>query len=136
MHIALKKGSKIYLNGAVIRVDRKVNIELLNEATFLLESNMMDADEANTPLKQIYYVLQSAMLRPNSASSVNRLLRVMTDALEHTATPERSGSMDDVTRMCADGRYYDALKRLRTIMNDQSVKGAPSIAKRTIGVSK
>ena len=38
LKISLKPNEKIYLNGAVIRVDRKTTIELLNETQFLLES--------------------------------------------------------------------------------------------------
>ncbi len=124
MHIVLKKGSKMYLNGAVIRVDRKVNIELLNEAKFLLESHIMDADEANTPLKQIYYVMQSAMLRPEPASSLNTLLKVMTDALKHTSSMAKYTSMEEVSGLCAEQRYYEALRKLRAIMNEQVEQGS------------
>ena len=31
MNISLRKGEKIYINGAIFRVDRKVSIELLND---------------------------------------------------------------------------------------------------------
>jgi flagellar protein FlbT len=37
LKISLKPNEKIYLNGAVIRVDRKVTLELLNDVQFLLE---------------------------------------------------------------------------------------------------
>jgi len=36
MHISLRPGEKLYLNGAVLRADRKMSLELLNDATFLL----------------------------------------------------------------------------------------------------
>ena len=32
MHITLRAGEKLYLNGAVLRADRKVSIELMNDA--------------------------------------------------------------------------------------------------------
>lgn len=134
MHIALKKDGKIYINGAVIRVDRKVNIELLNEATFLLESNMIDADAANTPLKQIYYVLQSAMLRPGSSSSVNKVLRVMTDAIRHTNGSKNIPSIDEVTRLCAESRYFEALKVLRVLISDIEGIDKTQTLNRGIGV--
>ena len=37
MHITLRPNEKIYINGAVLKVDRKVSFELLNDAVFLLE---------------------------------------------------------------------------------------------------
>ena len=50
MNITLRAGEKLYINGAVIRVDRKATIELLNDVTFLLENHVMQADQATTPL--------------------------------------------------------------------------------------
>ena len=41
MRLYLRPGEKLYINGAVIRVDRKVSIELLNDVTFLLENHVM-----------------------------------------------------------------------------------------------
>ncbi len=35
LKISLKANEKIYINGAVVRVDRKTTVELLNETQFL-----------------------------------------------------------------------------------------------------
>jgi len=45
MILSLRSGGKVYVNGAVLRVDRKVNIELLNDVAFLLESHVLQAHE-------------------------------------------------------------------------------------------
>ncbi|MGL2349569.1 flagellar biosynthesis repressor FlbT [Helicobacter pylori] len=37
MYLTLKPNEKIFINGAILRVDRKVTFELLNDVTFLLE---------------------------------------------------------------------------------------------------
>jgi flagellar biosynthesis activator protein FlaF len=57
-----RAGERLYLNGAVIRLDRKATIELLNDAAFLLETPVIQASEATTPLRQLYFVVQM-MLR-------------------------------------------------------------------------
>jgi len=49
MHLSLRAGEKIYLNGAVIKVDRKVSIELLNDVTFLLEAHVLTTNDTTTP---------------------------------------------------------------------------------------
>ena len=41
LKISLKPNEKIYINGAVLRVDRKVSIELLNDVQFLLENHVL-----------------------------------------------------------------------------------------------
>ncbi|TIP15060.1 MAG: flagellar biosynthesis repressor FlbT, partial [Mesorhizobium sp.] len=43
LKISLKPNEKIYINGAVVRVDRKVTIELMNDVQFLLESHVIQA---------------------------------------------------------------------------------------------
>ena len=48
MQLSLRAGERIYVNGAVLRVDRKVTLELLNDATFLLENQVMQAEQAIT----------------------------------------------------------------------------------------
>ena len=68
MNISLRADEKLYINGAVIRVDRKVSIELLNDVTFLLETHVMQASEATTPLKQIYFVIQIMLMDPSATS--------------------------------------------------------------------
>ena len=67
MLLKLRAGEKLYINGAVIKVDRKVTIELMNDATFLLEAHVIQPDEANTPLRQLYFVLQTQLMERESA---------------------------------------------------------------------
>ena len=43
MNITLRAGERFFINGAVIRIDRKASIELLNDVTFLLENHVMQA---------------------------------------------------------------------------------------------
>ena len=44
LKISLKPNEKIYINGAVLKVDRKVSIELLNDVQFLLENHVLQAE--------------------------------------------------------------------------------------------
>src|SRR5438128_1925103 len=67
MNISLRADEKLYINGAVLRVDRKVTIELLNDVTFLLEAHVMQANDANTPLRQIYFVVQIMPMDPTQS---------------------------------------------------------------------
>jgi flagellar protein FlbT len=71
MNITLRAGEKLYINGAVIRVDRKATIELLNDVTFLLENHVMQVDQATSPLRQIYFAVQVALMDPGARRSRN-----------------------------------------------------------------
>jgi hypothetical protein len=69
LKISLKPNEKIYINGAVVRVDRKVTVELMNDVQFLLESHVIQAEDASTPLKQLYFILQVMLMNPPGATS-------------------------------------------------------------------
>ncbi len=94
MNITLRAGERIYINGAVLRVDRKATLELMNDATFLLETHVMKAEDATTPLRQIYFVVQVMLMDPTSARNTSQLAASLIDkareAFEVVADPART----------------------------------------------
>ena len=46
--ISLKANERIFINGAVVRVDRKTSLEFLNDVDFLLENHVLQAADATT----------------------------------------------------------------------------------------
>ena len=114
MNISLRADEKLYINGAVIRVDRKVTIELLNDVTFLLENHVMQANEATTPLKQIYFVVQIMLMDPTAARSAAPLARSLIEsALCAYRAPELTAGLKSVDASLVRGRNFEALKALR-----------------------
>lgn len=67
MYLTLKPNEKIFINGAVLRVDRKVTFELLNDVTFLLEGHVLQVEDTDTPLKQLYFSAQLMLINPGEA---------------------------------------------------------------------
>jgi flagellar protein FlbT len=116
MNISLRAGEKLYLNGAVIRVDRKVSIELLNDATFLLETHVMQADEATTPLRQIYFAVQIMLMDPSATSAAKDLSRgLIAAALRAFEDREILSALKIVDELVARSRNFEAMKSLRAM---------------------
>lgn len=116
MNISLRADEKLYINGAVIRVDRKVTIELLNDVTFLLENHVMQANEATTPLKQIYFVIQIMLMDPSATPGAMTLSRKLIDAaLTAFDTSEILAGLKTVDEMIKRSRNFDAMKTLRAL---------------------
>ena len=63
--IPLRAGEKIFVNGAVMRADRKMTLELLNDVPYLLEHQIIQVDQTSTTLRQLYYVLQTMIMDPS-----------------------------------------------------------------------
>lgn len=129
MNISLRRGEKLYLNGAVLRVDRKVCIELLNDVTFLLENHVMQAQDATTPLRQLYFVIQLMLMSPNDTASSMEMCRSMLVSLNEAFTdPRVIKGLALVTKHIDDKRMFDALKAVRTLYSYEQEIMNPSPA--------
>src|ERR1700712_4764801 len=114
MQITLRPDEKIYINGAVLRVDRKVSIELLNDAAFLLEAHVMSVDAAVTPLRQLYFVVQMMLINPNDTAAAEILFKAnLSGMLAVYAERPIVEGLQKVGKLVTANRYFDALKLLR-----------------------
>jgi flagellar protein FlbT len=116
MKVSLRPGERIFINGAVLRVDRKVSIEFLNDVTFLLENHVMQAEAATTPLRQLYFIVQTMAIDPSSLELSKELFekshRLLMAAFENAEVRE---GLQAVEGFVAGDRYYDAMKALRAL---------------------
>ena len=127
MHITLRPGERLYLNGAVLRADRKVSLELMNDATFLLEAHVMSVDKATTPLRQLYFVVQMMLMNPHDVAAAQRLFA---DSIARMGAAYGEPTVDDALaqthRLVAASRYFDALKLLRSLFGRDDALMAPA----------
>ena len=117
LQIGLRAGERIYINGAVLRVDRKVRIELLNDATFLLGSHVMQIDDATTPLRQLYFLVQSLLMEPRIAGSLGPAIDVSIAALLHQDDRDLIADLTRVSSLVRKGSHFDALKLVRQLIS-------------------
>ena|SRR5690348_369503 len=134
MNITLRAGERLFINGAVIRIDRKASIELLNEVTFLLENHVMQAEQATTPVRQIYFAVQIMLMDPTAAASAAPLAHsLLESALGGYRAPEMTSGLKGVAALLVRSRNFEALKALRGLfaLEDkelQPLADAPSAA--------
>lgn len=114
--ISLRAGERIYVNGAVLRPDRKVSLEFLNDVAFLLESHVILAEETTTPLRQLYFVLQTMLMEPGRAAATRELFESSHALLMSSfANAEILAGLQQVHHLVADERIYEALKTIRAL---------------------
>lgn len=115
-HISLKAGERIFVNGAVLRVDRKVTLEFLNDVTFLLESHVIQPEQTTTPLKQLYFIVQTMLVEPANAALANALFEDAIGGLMHMfKRPDLLEALVAVQALVRDDRNFEALKKLRAL---------------------
>ena len=121
MQIHLKRGEKIYVNGAVLRIDRRASLEFLNNVNFLLENHVIQAEEANTPIRQLYFVVQTMLIDPENSGVTLQLYRHLHHRLiQATQTPVLVDPLKAIEASVEAGRYFDALKQLRGLFGPEA----------------
>lgn len=117
MHISLRAGEKFYINGAVVRVDRKVSIELLNDATFLLEAHVMHVGEVTTPLRQLYFIVQIMLMNPADTPAAGQMFaNALAVNRKNFDQGEIAKGLSQVERFVWENRKFEALKTIRALL--------------------
>jgi flagellar protein FlbT len=131
LKITLRAGERIFVNGGVLKVDRKVSIELMNDVIFLLEQHVMKPEDTTTPLRQLYFMVQMMLMDPAlhmkartmAKESVSNLLASIRDGKILQGLMETSELLD------AD-RPFEALKKVRTLLPLEAAGAkAPELSK-------
>jgi len=117
LKITLRAGERIFVNGGVLKVDRKVSIELMNDVIFLLEQHVMKPEETTTPLRQLYFMVQMMLMDPAlhmkartmAKESVANLLVSIRDGKMLQGLIETSDLLDAASP-------FEALKKVRMLL--------------------
>ncbi len=128
MHITLRAGERLFINGAVIRADRKTSLELMNDATFLLEAHVMHLDKATSPLRQLYFIVQTMLISPSDTTAAKALFDVNWKRMLAAYDDEAVGmALRQCDQHVGAGRHFDALKTLRGVFKRDDVLMAPPV---------
>jgi flagellar biosynthesis repressor protein FlbT len=114
MLIHLKKNERLFINGAVLRLDRRGTVELLNDAQFLLENHVMQPESATTPLRQLYFVIQTMIIDPANAHLTKMLFETVANQIvSHSARGDYISIIGEIRSLVAREGLFEALKHIR-----------------------
>jgi flagellar biosynthesis repressor protein FlbT len=115
--IHVRKGKKIFMNGAVLEnaSERTITFLLKNQAEILRCDDVLVPDDAVTPASRIYYALQCLYLFPDSRG---QCLPVLVELVEsyRKAAPSASELVERLFTAVRAGQYYDGLKVARELI--------------------
>jgi flagellar biosynthesis repressor protein FlbT len=132
LKITLKPGEKIYVNGAVIRTDRKVSLEFMNDVQFLLENHVMQPEAAVTPLRQLYFIVQIMLISPREADDARAMFRKSLPRLIDSFSSDAiKADLKQIDQLVAEGQVYEAMKMLRGLFpREDNILGATPLRPR------
>lgn len=114
--ITLKKGEKFFLNGALMRVDGPVKIEICTADSMLLPYQILEEKDASVPLHKIYYSIQQALIEEGNKN------KWISKAYSLLGAPEFANdrlSLEEVIMDAEKGDLIKALRQLRNIIKSQ-----------------
>jgi flagellar biosynthesis repressor protein FlbT len=134
MRLTLRPQERFFVNGAVLRVDRKVGIELLNDVAFLLENHVLQPNETQTPLRQLYFVVQTMLIDPmNQAQSRVLFESLYPGTLRSFANRDIIDGLLTLEQLIDEDRLFDGLKLLRSLFPvEAAIIGAVAQPRETV----
>ena len=123
--VTLRPGERIFLNGAVLKSEGRSSFEILNDVPYLLENEIMQVQQTITPLRQLYYILQTMVMEADGMEMARGVyedtMRWLRVAFEN---PIVLAGLDTIGQQVNAGSPFAALKTPRTLVpNEDAILG-------------
>jgi flagellar protein FlbT len=111
LKLSLKPGEKFVLNGAVVQNgDRRSSLLLQNKASVLREKDIMQADEAATPARRIYFPVMMMYLDQSSGDAFHdEFVQRLSEFMGAVRNPDILTDCVNISRHVMIREYYKAL---------------------------
>lgn len=107
--IDLKPGEKILIGNAVITNDsQRTRLHIAGEAPIIREKDVLQEDDADTPCKRAYFLIQCMYLSDRPDDYHQRYFDMIGDIQK--ASPSSSFFFMQINDQVINGTYYKALK--------------------------
>jgi flagellar biosynthesis repressor protein FlbT len=118
LKLSLKPGEKFVLNGAVVQNgDRRAVLVLQNKASVLREKDIMQEEDAQTPVRRIYFPIMMMYLdETNAERYYAEFVRRLTEFMGVISNPSVLADCVDISKHCMEREYYKALMQCRKLI--------------------
>lgn len=117
LRLTLKPNEKIVINGCVIRnADRRQTLTIENYADVVRGVDLLDEHEAATPVKKVYFFIQSALLRPEIRKDLMPIIQKHLADLVPIFNQQIAGHIFEAANHVSARNYYKAMRALREVM--------------------
>ena len=122
LHITLRNGEKMIVNGAVLRAVGRTQICFENKALLLRGRDVMTPEESDTPSKRLYFATMMAYIDPDGLER-NRetLLVLIADLLDALEGLEAKAICTSYAQKIATSDFYAALGDCRRLIDYETV---------------
>ncbi len=122
LKIELKPGERAILNGAVIEgaSDGRTEFVVLNRATIMRERHIINEEDANTPVKRLYFALQMLYIEPAQKDKYYPQFEKFAADLAYTfSLPTLKFALEQTVTAGRQDQFYEALKICRAMIETE-----------------
>lgn len=113
--IDLKPGEKILIGTAVITNDaQRTRLHISGDAPILREKDVMREDEATSPCKRVYFLVQCMYMSSNPSEYHQKYFNLVKE-IQHAA-PRTAFFFLAINEQIIDGSYYKAMREARELI--------------------
>ncbi|MGH6955318.1 MAG: flagellar biosynthesis repressor FlbT [Caulobacteraceae bacterium] len=118
LKLSLKPGEKFVLNGAVVQNgDRRGALLLQNKASVLREKDIMQADDATTPSRRIYFpVMMMYLDQADGERYHDEFVQRLSEFMGAVRNPDVLADCVNISRHVMTREYYRALMLCRKLI--------------------
>lgn len=118
LKLRLKPCERVVINGCVLQNDnRRHTLTVSNFAHIIRGSDIMQEEEADTPVRRAYFVIQSMLLDPGAAEQYSSIITgIMAKLYNAFVHPEMQDRIMQAMQNVSERDYYKALACLRPVM--------------------
>lgn len=111
LKLQLKPNEKFVLNGAVIQNgDKRTTLVVQNHAAILREKEILQAEDATTPARRIYFPIMMMYLDPERADAYyDDFVVRMTEFMNAVSNPEMLATCIAISKEVMRSSHYKAL---------------------------
>jgi flagellar protein FlbT len=119
LKLSLKPGEKFVLNGAVLtNGDKRASLVIQNKACLLRERDIMQPEEATTPVRRIYFPIMMMYLEPAQTDEYHTEFALrMTEFMGAIRSGAVLATCVEISRDVMSGAYYKALMACKKLFD-------------------
>lgn len=116
LKIRLKAHEKILLGNVVItNGDRPAEFQVANKVSVLREKDIMQEEDASTPARKLYFLVQLMYMDNNDLVSYHAQYWELVRGII-SAAPSTKPYLEEISELLLDQDYYQALKTARRLI--------------------
>ena len=124
LKLTLSPNEKLVINGAVIQNgDRRSTLIIQNKASILREKDIMQPDQASTPMRRVYFAIMMIYMEEKSKEEFHEefFLRIseFMNAIENS---EALATCAKIIQLVHDSEYYKSLLACRELYDFEEAR--------------